>query len=537
MSLLLSLSPSLSRAPRRLRVRATALRAPALARLGTVAGASAPRVPLFIDGEFVQSRATSHIELRDPASQDLLGLVPNTTNDELARATSVAREAFASWKKTSILTRQRVMLELQALVRAHTDEIASSITREQGKTLADARGDVFRGLQVVEHAAAIPTLMMGESLPVSKDMDTYSIRQPLGVVGGIMPFNFPAMIPLWVFPLAIACGNTCVIKPSEKDPGAMMILARLASEAGVPKGVLNVVHGGTDTVNFLCDSPDIRAISFVGSDQAGKSIFARATASGKRVQANLGAKNHGVILPDANKNYTLNQLAGAAFGAAGQRCMALSTVVFVGSARSWLPELVERAKKLKVSNGFEEGADLGPMISPQAKQRAEDLIQSGIDEGATILLDGRGIKPKGYEKGNFLGPTILANVTPKMKCYTEEIFGPVLVCLEAETLDEAIAIVNSNPYGNGTALFTNSGSAARKFQEEIDVGQVGINVPIPVPLPMFSFTGSRGSIRGDLNFYGKTGVQFYTQIKTITALWRSEDAVGAQASVNMPTLR
>ncbi|KAJ3232090.1 Methylmalonate-semialdehyde dehydrogenase [acylating] mitochondrial [Chytriomyces hyalinus] len=495
------------------------------------------KVPLFINGEFIQSKTDKWIEIRNPATQEVVGLVPEATQEELKYATDNAAEAFKTWRKTSVLARQRVMLDLQKLVRDKQDDIARAITLEQGKTLPDARGDVFRGLQVLEHACSIPTLLMGESLPVSKDMDTYNIRQPLGVVGGIMPFNFPAMIPLWVFPLAIACGNTCVIKPSEKDPGAMTILAQLAQQAGVPNGVLNIVHGSVDTVNHICDAPGIKAISFVGSDHAGKYIFARGTANGKRVQANLGAKNHGVIMPDANKNYTLNQLAGAAFGAAGQRCMALSTVVFVGESKKWLPELVERAKQLKVSSGFDESADLGPMITPAALKRAEDLIQSGVDEGATLLLDGRGIKPKGFEQGNFLGPTILTGVKTHMRCYKEEIFGPALVCLEADTLDEAIELVNANIYGNGTAIFTNSGSAARKFQDEIDVGQVGINVPIPVPLPMFSFTGSRGSIQGDLNFYGKTGVQFYTSTKTVTALWRSEDVSTAQASVNMPTIR
>jgi len=346
------------------------------------------------------------------------------------------------------------------------------------------------------------------------------------------------MIPLWMFPVAITTGNTILLKPSERDPGAMMILARLAEQVGIPKGVLNVVHGSVDTVNFVCDNEHIKAISFVGSDHAGKYIHERGSKNGKRVQANLGAKNHGVILPDANKNHTLNQLTGAAFGAAGQRCMALSTAIFVGEAKEWLPELVERAQKLKVSGGFEADADLGPLISPEAKTRVEKLIQSGVDQGASLILDGRGVQVASkYAKGNFIGPTILSGVTPTMQCYTEEIFGPVLVCLFADTLDDAISMINDNPYGNGTALFTQSGAAARKFQSEIDVGQVGINVPIPVPLPMFSFTGSRGSIRGDINFYGKSGIQFYTHTKTVTALWRHEDADHAQSSVNMPTMR
>lgn len=379
---------------------------------------------------------------------------------------------------------------------------------------------------------------MGEMVEgVTTDMDTYSIRQPLGVCAGITPFNFPAMIPLWMFPLAIVCGNTMVLKPSERDPGATMHLMRLCEEAGIPPGVVNIVHGGKPTVDMLCEHPSIKAISFVGSDRVGKYVYERGTAHGKRVQSNMGAKNHGVILSDANKNATLNALAGAAFGAAGQRCMALSTAIFVGEAKEWIPDLVERAKKLKVARGIEADADMGPVVTPEAKERIEGLIQSGIDEGATVVLDGRGLKMEGAcAAGNFLGPTILTNVRPDMKCYKEEIFGPVLLCMNAPTLDDAIELINANPYGNGTAIFTNSGSAARKFQSEIDVGQIGINVPIPVPLPMFSFTGSRGSIMGDLNFYGKTGIQFFTHIKTITALWRHEDAKDSKATVNMPVM-
>ncbi|KAI9101093.1 Aldehyde/histidinol dehydrogenase [Phlyctochytrium arcticum] len=496
----------------------------------------APTTKLYINGEFIESQASQWFELRNPATQELVTMVPQATPQELQHASRTASEAFKTWKKSSVLSRQRIMMDLQLLIRQNMDKLAESITREQGKTFPDAKGDVLRGLQVVEAACGIPNLMMGEKLAVARDMDTFTIREPLGVVGGICPFNFPAMIPLWMFPLAIATGNTCLIKPSERDPGAMMLLAKLAEEAGVPKGVLNVVHGGADTVNFICDDPAIKAISFVGSDTAGKYIFARGTANGKRVQANLGAKNHGVIMPDANKNHTLNQLVGAAFGAAGQRCMALSTVVFVGKAREWLPELVERAKALKIAGGFEANADLGPMITPQAKDRCEQLIQSGVDEGATLLLDGRNPKVDDkYKAGNFVGPTIIGDVKPDMRCYKEEIFGPVLVCLNAETLDEAVEIINANPYGNGTAIFTNSGAVARKFTEDADVGQIGVNVPIPVPLPMFSFTGSRGSIQGDLNFYGKSGVQFYTHTKTVTQLWRHEDAAGAESAVNMPT--
>jgi malonate-semialdehyde dehydrogenase (acetylating)/methylmalonate-semialdehyde dehydrogenase len=415
------------------------------------------------------------------------------------------------------------MFSLQALVTKHTEELVHAITTEQGKTLADARGDVFRGLEVVEHACGTASHIMGETVEnVSRHVDTYSFRQPLGVVAGITPFNFPAMIPLWMFPIALACGNTFLLKPSERIPGAAMVLARLAKEAGVPDGVLNIIHGARDSVNFICEHPDIKAISFVGGDAAGRHIHDVGTRHGKRVQSNMGAKNHGVIMPDANKDTAVNALVGAAFGAAGQRCMALSTVVFVGKTKEWVHDIAEKAKKLIVNGGMEPGADVCPMISPAAKARCEKLIQSGVDQGATLVLDGRGVKVSKYPKGNFVGPTILTNVTPSMECYKQEIFGPVLICLNADTLDEAIQIINNNPYGNGTAIFTQSGSHARKFQHEVDAGQIGINIPIPVPLPMFSFTGSRGSFLGSNNFYGKSGVHFFTQVKTITSMWKEE---------------
>ncbi|CAI2187154.1 6226_t:CDS:2 [Funneliformis geosporum] len=498
---------------------------------------SPDRTRLFINGEFVESKTDNWIPVYNPATNELVTHVPETTPQELKDAAESAAEAFKSWRKTSILTRQQILLDLQLLIRKDTDKIAKSITEEQGKTFADAKGDVLRGRQVVENACGITNLLMGEKLAVATDMDTYTMREPLGVTAGICPFNFPAMIPLWMFPLSIAAGNTMIIKPSERDPGAMMILAKLAKKAGVPNGVLTVVHGSVGTVNFLCDNEHIKAISFVGSDKVGKYIYQRGTSNGKRVQANLGAKNHGVIMPDANKNLTLNQLTGAAFGAAGQRCMALSTAVFVGEAQEWLPELVERAKKLKITGGFEPDADIGPLISRDAKARVERLVRSGVDQGAKLLLDGRNPRvPDKYKSGNFIGPTILSNVTMDMNCYKEEIFGPVLVCLSVDTLNEAIDLINKNPYGNGTAIFTNSGSNARYFAHNIEVGQIGINVPIPVPLPMFSFTGNRASIQGDINFYGKSGLQFYTQSKTVTALWRHEDVNHTKSAVNMPTM-
>lgn len=488
----------------------------------------------LIGGEFVESKTSQWIDVVDPATQTVLTRVPETTDAEFDQAVDAASQAFKTWSRTSVLTRQRFVLELQHQLRQNSDAIASSIVLEQGKTFADAQGDLLRGLQVVETASGIPTALLGNTIEVSKDMDTSVRRLPLGVCASIAPFNFPAMIPLWTIPMAIATGNTLIVKPSERDPGAAMIIAELCHRAGLPAGVLNVVHGTVPTVNAICDHPKIKAISFVGGDRAGRHIYERGRKTGKRVQANLGAKNHAVIMPDANKNHALNSLIGAAFGAAGQRCMAISVAVLVGNAQQWLPELIERAKKLKVNQGFEKGADLGPVISPAAKSRITSLIASAEEEGGKVLLDGRGIQVPDYPDGNWVGPTVI-EATTDMRCYREEIFGPVLVVITADTLDDALAIVNANKYGNGTAIFTQSGATARKFEVEVEVGQIGINVPIPVPLPMFSWSGNKSSFLGDIPFYGRNGIDFYTQNKTTTALWKAEDAIGNKASVDMPT--
>ena len=481
-------------------------------------------VQQLINGQFVDSNTSEWIDITDPATQEVIAKVPQTTDDEINQAVAAAKAAFQTWRKTPITTRARIFLKYQALIRDHMDELAEILTAEQGKTIADARGDVFRGLEVVEHAAGIANLQIGDFVEnVASGVDTYSIWQPLGVCAGITPFNFPAMIPLWMFPMAIATGNTFILKPSEQDPMVTMRLVELAIEAGVPEGVLNVVHGGKATVDAICDHPDIKAVSFVGSTNVGKHVYERASQSGKRAQCMMGAKNHGVILPDANKEQTLNQLAGAAFGAAGQRCMALSVVVLVGAAGEWIDDIKAKAEGLVVSAGKHD-KDLGPLISPAAKARVEHLIGTGVEEGASLILDGRGITVEGYEKGNFVGPTIFDNVTADMQIYKEEIFGPVLCIMRANSLDEAIEMLNANPHGNGTAIFTQSGAAAHKFQQDIQVGQIGINLPIPVPLPMFSFSGSRASKLGDLGPYGKQAVQFYTQTKTVTARWFDDEA-------------
>lgn len=491
-----------------------------------------PKVQNFINGVFEDSKTDKWIELKNPATGELLCLVPQSTPEELARAEAGAAAAFKTWKEVPVQQRQRYFFTLQQLIREHTEELAESITREQGKTLADARGDVFRGLEVVETACNISAQMLGDTTEnLARNVDTYTYRQPLGVVAGICPFNFPAMIPLWMFPMATATGNTCLLKPSEKDPGAAMVIARLAKQAGFPDGVLQVIHGAHDTVNFLCDAPSVRAISFVGGDEAGKYIHNRGTNNGKRVQANLGAKNHATIMPDADKESTVNAIVGAAFGAAGQRCMALSTCIFVGETKEWIADIAEKAKALKVGGGFEPDTDVGPLITPASKERANMLIQQGVEDGATLVLDGRNVVvDEKYKNGNFVGPTILADCDDKNRSYTNEIFAPVLNCVSVDTLEDAIAFTNANKYGNGCAIFTQNGAVARKFQHEVDVGQVGINVPIPVPLPMFSFTGSRGSIRGDVHFYGKQGTQFYTQIKTITSNWNYMTGAGTSAA-------
>jgi len=488
-------------------------------------------VKLLINGEFRDSETSDWVDVINPATQEIVSKLPECTPGEFQAAVQSAKDAFPAWRNTPVARRQRVMFKLQELIRANMDDLAANITQEQGKTLADAKGDVFRGLEVVEYSCNIAPDMMGEYVEgVAAGMDTYSIKQPLGVCAGICPFNFPAMIPLWMFPVAVTAGNTFVLKPSEKDPGAAVMLADLAMQAGLPRGVLNIVHGTRNVVNSILDHPDIKAISFVGSDAAGRYIYERGCANGKRVQSNMGAKNHAVILPDANPEATASALIGAAFGAAGQRCMAISAAVFVGGMGKYKDALIEKAKQLNVTAGDEEGCDVGPVISKDAKARVERLIESGVKQGAECPLDGRGIKVPGYEQGNFVGPTLLTKVKPYMECYQEEIFGPVLVCLEADTLDDAIAMVNANPHGNGTAIFTKSGPAARKFQNKIEVGMVGINVPIPVPLPFFSFTGWRGSFHGDLHMYGKAGVQFYTQTKTVTSNWKAaDDAVGQRA--------
>jgi len=508
----------------------------------------APIVPNYINGQAVSSKSTSYLPVHDPATNEVVCYVPESTRAELEEAVWSSAEAFKAWRNFPVQKRQRIFFDLQAMIRERTEELAALVTAEQGKTLADARGDVFRGLEVVETACGVAQGgLMGESLSnlASAEMgvDAVSYREPLGVTAGICPFNFPAMIPLWMFPLSLACGNTMVLKPSERAPGAALALAAMATECGLPPGVLNLVHGSKGTVDYLCrrdgkHNAHIQAVSFVGGDVAGRHIFAAGSEAGKRVQANLGAKNHATVLPDADKASTVAAVVGAAFGAAGQRCMALSVCILVGQeTQSWVHDLAQAARLLKVGCGSDPATDIGPLISPQALDRARTLIDAGVEAGATLVLDGRGVEvaPR-YEAGNFLGPTVLSGAGPGNPAYDHEIFGPVLCVVGVATLDDAIALTNSSEKGNGAAIFTASGAAARKFQMEVACGNVGINVPIPVPLPMFSFSGTRGSIQGDLHFYGKEGIKFYTRGKVVTSAWpyKREEA-SLRASVTMPT--
>jgi malonate-semialdehyde dehydrogenase (acetylating)/methylmalonate-semialdehyde dehydrogenase len=494
-------------------------------------------IPCLINGELITSSSLPNIPVTNPANNEVIAELTCTTEAELALAVASAKAAFESWKEVPASERARVMMRYQQLLKEHHDEIATILSSETGKTLADAKGDVWRGIEVVEQAINIPSMMMGETAEnVARGIDTYSFIQPLGVCLGITPFNFPAMIPLWMFPMAIACGNTFILKPSEQDPLTPMKLAELFVQAGAPQGVLNVVHGDKDQVNMLLQDPDVRAVSFVGSVPVGQHIYKTATDNMKRAQCFAGAKNHSVIMPDSNKLQVLNNLVGASVGAAGQRCMAISVAVFVGNTKEWIGELTELLKAVKPGLWDDKSAGFGPLISPQAKQKVLSLIQQGKDEGATCLLDGSDfvLDEVGYENGNWVGPTVFADVSEDMVIYQEEIFGPVLCCMTVDTLEQAIALVNRNPYGNGTSIFTASGAAARKYQHEIEVGQVGINVPIPVPLPFFSFTGWKNSFYGDLHAYGKQAVRFYTETKTITARWFEDDiASGPNMTISL----
>ena len=481
------------------------------------------KLELFIDGEFIQSETENWIQVLNPATQEVLCEAPCATESEIENAISSAQAAFLTWRETPPPERSRIMMRYQELLKQNQDKIAEILSKENGKTFEDAKGDVWRGIEVVEQAANITPLLMGETVEnVAREIDSYSYLQSLGVCLGITPFNFPAMIPLWMFPMAIACGNTFILKPSEQDPMTSNRLAELFVEAGAPTNLLQVIHGAREQVDKLIKHPDIKAISFVGSVPVGQYIYKTGTENLKRVQSFAGAKNHMVVMPDANKNKTIDSLVGSSVGAAGQRCMAISVAVFVGSSKEWIEELKKEMELVMPGPWDSEESGFGPVISSQAKERIIGLIEKGKTE-AHCLIDGSQCSVEGYPEGNWVGPTLFSKVKTDSEIYKTEIFGPVLLCMEVDTLDEAIELINKNPYGNGTSIFTASGRSARKFRHEIEVGQVGINVPIPVPLPFFSFTGWKQSFYGDLHAYGKQAVRFYTETKTVTERWFDED--------------
>jgi malonate-semialdehyde dehydrogenase (acetylating) / methylmalonate-semialdehyde dehydrogenase len=457
----------------------------------------------------------------DPATGQQTARVAYASGDDVDAAVRAARAAFPAWRDTSVVKRARVMFAMRELLERHRGELARIIAAEHGKVVPDAAGEVQRGLEVVEVASGIPHLLKGDfSENVSTEVDCYSIRQPLGVAAGITPFNFPIMVPMWMHPIAIACGNAFVLKPSERDPSVSTRVAELYAEAGLPDGVFNVVHGDKVAVDAILDHPGISAVSFVGSTPIARYIYERGTSHGKRVQALGGAKNHAVVMPDADMDSAADALVSAAYGSTGQRCMAISTAVAVGRAGDALVAKVrERAASLRTGPGLDPETDMGPLVTGAARDKVAGLVESGVNQGAKLVLDGRGVQVEGHQDGFYLGPTLFDEVTTGMEIYKQEIFGPVLIVLRVADIDEAIQLINDNPYGNGTAVFTSNGAAARKFQNEIQVGMVGINVPIPVPLAFYSFGGWKDSLFGDLHVHGPEGVAFYTRGKVVTSRW------------------
>ncbi len=483
----------------------------------------------WVGGKFEAGRSERRSPVWNPATGEQQAWVPLASVADVDHAARCAALAFESWSQASLSQRTRVLFAFRELLNARARRLAEVISDEHGKVLADAEGEVQRGLEVVEFACGIPTLLKGNySDQVSKGVDLFSFREPLGVVAGVTPFNFPAMVPLWMFPVAIACGNAFVLKPSERAPSASMILAELWAEAGLPEGVFNVLHGDKAAVDALIDHPAVAAVSFVGSTAVARSIYLRGTAAGKRVQALGGAKNHAVVLPDANGAFAAEQLASAAFGSAGERCMAISVAVTVGPTGDDVVAAVSRkAASVKVGPGREPTSDMGPVITLDAKERISRLVGSGVEQGARVVMDGRGLVVEGHEKGFFLGPTVMDQVLPAMEVYCAEIFGPVLLVMRVRTLQEAIELINANPYGNGTAIFTSNGAAAREFQRRVKVGMIGINVPIPAPMAYYSFGGWKASLFGDQHVHGLEGVSFYSRAKVVTSRWPLDEATGS----------
>ena len=474
----------------------------------------------FIGGKSVTGTSGRFGDIYNPNTGEVQARVALSTEAELDAAVANAAEAFPAWSMTNPQRRARVMFEFKRLLEANINELAELLSSEHGKVVADSKGDVQRGIDVVEFACGIPHLLKGGYTEnASTNIDVHSIRQPLGVVGIISPFNFPAMVPMWFFPLAIACGNTVVLKPSEKDPSAALWLAELWKEAGLPAGVFNVLQGDKTAVDELLTNPAVKSVSFVGSTPIAQYVYATGTAAGKRVQALGGAKNHAVILPDADLDLAADAMVNAGFGSAGERCMAISAAVAVGPiADDLVAKIAERAATIKTGDGTKD-SDMGPLVTQAHRDKVASYIDAGEADGAKVVLDGRQVTPDGGQDGFWLGPTLLDNVTPAMSVYTDEIFGPVLSVVRVDTYDEALELINTNPYGNGTAIFTNDGGAARRFQNEVQVGMVGINVPIPVPMAYYSFGGWKNSLFGDSHAHGMDGVQFFTRQKAITTRW------------------
>ena len=489
-------------------------------------------VPLWIGGKAVVPAGRTG-DVYNPATGEVSKKVPLADAKTVDAAVKAAATALPVWRDTPPLRRARVMQKFLQLLQDNQQELARLVTEEHGKTLPDAAGSVQRGIEVVEFACGIPHLLKGEfSENVGTAVDAYTLRQPVGVCAGITPFNFPVLVPMWMFPVAIACGNTFVLKPSEKVPSASVRMAELFKEAGLPDGVFNVVHGDKEAVDAILAHPGIAAVSFVGSTPIAKYIYETCAKNGKRVQALGGAKNHAVVLPDADLEFAADALTGAAYGSAGERCMAISAVVAVGAAGDPLVKLLEkRARSIKIGPGDAPGMDMGPLVTAEHRAKVAGFIDKGISEKAKLVVDGR---TPPHKEGFFLGTTLFDHVTPQMEVYKNEIFGPVLIVLRADTLEEAIALVNANPYANGTAIFTESGGAARRFENEIQVGMVGINVPIPVPVAFYSFGGWKNSLFGDLHVHGVEGVKFYTRTKVVTKRWPHQDTPAP--GFHMPTL-
>ena len=484
----------------------------------------------YISGAEVPGMSGRSQDVFNPATGGVVDQVMLASTAEVDAAVASAKAALEGWSNTPAAKRAQVMFNFRQLLKDNLTELATQISSQHGKTLDDAMGEVARGLEVVEFACGIPHAMKGEFSPlVAGGVDVFSMRQPVGVVAGITPFNFPAMVPMWMFPMALATGNTFILKPSERDPGAPLMLARLLSEAGLPDGCMNVVNGDKEAVDALLDHPDIAAISFVGSTAIGKYIYTRGCANGKRVQALCGAKNHMIIMPDADMGQAVDAAMGAAYGSAGERCMAISAVLAVGddTADRFVEQLAPKVRALKIGQYDEPGVEMGPVITNESKTRIESFIDQGEADGASVLVDGRNLKLQGYEDGFFVGGTLLDNVTPDMSVYREEIFGPVLSVLRPKSYEEARQLVIDHEYGNGTAIFTRDGDAARDFASNVNVGMVGINVQIPVPVAYHSFGGWKASMFGDHAMHGMEGVRFYTKLKTVTSRWPSGIKEGA----------